>query len=128
MKRFLEENLDFFLILILVILGSNAHVLLHGFFPEDKMFNVYLVAQQFSGAPVLFTFVYFLSVKKQFIIKKSLSLSLVALSILSFAGELFELFDVSILSQWDKGITLACEIVFISTVFTIGIIRFKKDA
>jgi len=128
MNKFIKNNIDIFIIFLLLVLGSNAHVLLQGLLPKADPMDIYLAAQQFSGGSVLMLFVYFLKVEKKNVFKKALALTLFILSVLAFIGEVCNIFQIPFLDQTNKGVFLIGEFAFFFIVLIIGVVRYKRDS
>lgn len=123
---FLLKNIEIFIVLVLIFIGSNFHVL----FPnigEGNLMDIYLAGQQLFGASFLFVGLYFFRINRKEVFKKSFYLGIFALSILCTIGEFFTVFGNTFLSQIDKGLFLFSEYAFIAGIMTLGFIFFNKN-
>lgn len=125
-KLFFKVNWDIFIIFILIILGSNFHLIFPNMGVAGRWY-IYLFGQQLFGASTLFTFLYWRSIDKEYVFKKSLSLGIFLLSVLSSLGEGLKVFGNDILDQANKGFVLLAEYAFMLGITIVGIIFFYKD-
>lgn len=123
--KFFRENIEIFIVFVLVILSSNLWKLFTGLSPK-QLGDVFVTFQQFGGAPVLFTYLYFHHIPRKLVFKKSLALGLFVLSSLSLIGEVLNIFGIKVLDQTNKGQIVVCEHVFVLTIVLVGLIFYKK--